>query len=379
MSTSHKLPPWDFRRGIATARVLVQLGLDKGASLESLLHQTGITRPMLDDAKAEIEATQEIQLIRNLLASLGHPPELGLEAGQRYHLTVYGLWGYAVLSSPTLGDAIHLTRRMLNQTFSLTRNIAVQEGDQIIITHMDEHLPPDVRQFIIDRDRAAITLLQREILGRPLSYTAFEMKHHEPDPVMVARYSEWTGIRPTFGSAQHRSIFPAALMNEPLPQAEPHTARLCEEMCRKLVEARSSRTGVAAAVRDRLLRTPGHIPDMEEISAEMHMTSRTLRRHLTAEGATFRALLEEVRSTLATELMANARLTHAEIAQRLGYADVTTFIEAFRRWKGVPPSEYRRQQGLRTSATRAAAFRTVVLTPPSHTAASSNDPEADAA
>ena len=86
-----------------------------------------------------------------------------------------------------------------------------------------------------------------------------------------------------------------------------------------------------------------------------------------------------MRSTLATELMANARLTHAEIAQRLGYADVTTFIEAFRRWKGVPPSEYRRQQGLRTSATRASAFRTVVLTPAAKDAASSNDPEADAA
>ncbi|RRS03664.1 AraC family transcriptional regulator [Aquabacterium soli] len=379
MSTSHKLPPWDFRRGIATARVLVQLGLDKGAGLDALLQQTGITRQMLDDPKAEIEATQEIQLIRNLLSTLGHPPELGLEAGQRYRLTTYGLWGYAVLSSPTLGDAIHLTRRMLNQTFSLTRNVAVQEGDQIIITHMDEHLPPDVRQFIIDRDRAAITVLQREILGRPLSYTAFEMKHSEPEPGMAARYTDWVGIRPIFGCQQHRSIFPVALMSEPLPQAEPHTARLCEEMCRKLVEARSSRTGVAAAVRDRLLRTPGHIPDMEEISSEMHMTSRTLRRHLTAEGATFRALLEEVRSTLATELMANARLTHAEIAQRLGYADVTTFIEAFRRWKGVPPSEYRRQQGLRTSATRASAFRTLVITPPGHEAASSNDAEADAA
>jgi AraC-like DNA-binding protein len=38
--------------------------------------------------------------------------------------------------------------------------------------------------------------------------------------------------------------------------------------------------------------------------------------------------------------------THGEIAERLGYADVTTFIEAFRRWKGVPPSEYRRASGL---------------------------------
>src|SRR5690606_6477131 len=81
----------------------------------------------------------------------------------------------------------------------------------------------------------------------------------------------------------------------------------------------------------------------------------------TAEGATFRSLLEEVRSTLAEELMANARLTHAEIAERLGYADVTTFIEAFRRWKGMPPSEYRRKQGLRLSATRLARQRMVVV------------------
>jgi AraC-like DNA-binding protein len=96
---------------------------------------------------------------------------------------------------------------------------------------------------------------------------------------------------------------------------------------------------------------------MEEIAGEMRMTSRTLRRHLTAEGATFRALLEEVRSTLAEELMATASLTHGEIAERLGYADVTTFIEAFRRWKGVPPSEFRRSLGLPSQSSRMARRR----------------------
>ena len=116
--------------------------------------------------------------------------------------------------------------------------------------------------------------------------------------------------------------------------------------CRGQPDARQQRTGVAATVRDRLLRNPGQIPDMEEVAAEMRMTSRTLRRHLTAEGATFRGLLEEVRSTLTEELMGGANLTHGEIAERLGYADVTTFIEAFRRWKGVPPSEFRKAQGL---------------------------------
>lgn len=337
---------WDFRRGMATARVLCQLGQDHGLSLDQLLQHTGLGRAQLDDPKGEIEAQQEIQLIRNLISCLPHVPTLGIEAGTRYHVTTYGLWGYAVLSSPTLGMAVSMASRMLNQTFSLTTNEVEQVGDQVFVTYHSDHLPPDVRQFVVDRDRASVLTLQREILGQPMPYQAVQMRRAEPSPELVQAYTELFGVRPLFGQGHDRSVFAAALMHEPLPQADPHTAALCEQMCKKLVDARSSRTGVAAQVRDRLMRTPGRIPDMEAIAAEMNITSRTLRRHLTTEGASFRALLEEVRSTLAEELMTSASLTHSEIAERLGYADVTTFIEAFRRWKGVPPSEFRKAQGL---------------------------------
>ena len=337
---------WDFRRGVATARVLTQLGFDHGVSVDDMLRHTGITRSVLDDPQGEVEAVQEIQLIRNLQHELPDIPTLGLQAGTRYHVTTYGLWGYAVMSSPTLGTAVSMASRMLNQTFSLTTNEVEQVGDRVIVNYHSEHLPVDVRGFIMDRDRASVITLQREILGQPLPYEAILMRRPEPSAEIVEAYTSLFGIRPTFGQSHDRSVFASALMQQALPQANSHTAQLCEQMCKKLVERRSSRTGVAAQVRDRLLRTPGHIPDMEEVAAEMQMTSRTLRRHLTAESASFRALLEEVRSTLAEELMGSASLTHGEIAERLGYADVTTFIEAFRRWKGVPPSEFRKQRGL---------------------------------
>lgn len=343
---------WDFRRGIATARVLTQLGFDHGVSIDNMLRHTGITRALLDDPKGEIEAHQEVQLCRNLINALPHIATLGLQAGTRYHVTTYGLWGYAVMSSPTLGSGIGMASRMLNLTFSLTINDIEQIGELIQSSFHSDHLPPDVRQFILDRDRAAVITLQREILGHPLPFRAIHMRRPEPSGEMVEAYTNLFGIRPMFAQARDCALFETALMQEKLPQADPHTAALCEQMCRKLVDARKTRTGVAAAVRDRLMRTPGHIPDMEEIAAEMKITSRTLRRHLTAEGATFRALLEEVRSTLAEELMASASLTHGEIAERLGYADVTTFIEAFRRWKGMPPSEFRRTNGLTTQAAR---------------------------
>jgi AraC-like DNA-binding protein len=353
MSLDPKLSQWDFRRGIATAVILTQLGQERGARLDDLLKDTDITPAMLQDPKAEIEALQEIQLIRNLINATGNPVDLGLEASKRYRLTAYGLWGYAVLASRNIGEAIGMSRRMINQTFALARTAVLAEGNSVVVVHMDEHLPPDVRQFIIDRDRGNIVTFQREILGRPLAYTSIEMKRPEPSQAMIDKYTEWFGIRPTFGCSQNRSVFPMMDMSAPLPQANPLTAKTCEEMCVALVEARQARSGLAAQVRTRLLSTPGMIPDMEEIAAEMRITSRTLRRHLTAEGVTFRALLEEVRSTMAVELMTTASLTHEEIAARLGYADVTTFIEAFRRWKGMPPSEFRRSKGLTPSVKRA--------------------------
>lgn len=348
---------WDFRRGVGTARVLTQLGFDHGVSVDNMLRHTGITRALLDDPKGEIEAHQEVQLIRNLINELPHIPTLGLQAGTRYHVTTYGLWGYAVLSSPTLGTAVSMASRMLNLTFSLTINVVEQAGEQVVSSFLSDHLPPDVRQFILDRDRAAVITLQREILGHPIPYLAVQMRRPEPPPEIVEAYTSLFGIRPLFGQTRDSAVFASSLMHEPLPQADSHTMALCEQMCRKLVESRTSRTGVAAAVRDRLLRTPGRIPDMEEVAAEMKITSRTLRRHLTAEGVTFRTLLEEVRTTLAEELMASASLTHGEIAERLGYADVTTFIEAFRRWKGVPPSEYRRNMGFTSQAGRGVVRR----------------------
>ena len=70
------------------------------------------------------------------------------------------------------------------------------------------------------------------------------------------------------------------------------------------------------------------------------MATRTLHRHLAAEDTTFRLLVGEVRGALAEGMLAH-RMTVAEVAERLGYAEVASFSHAFKRWKGTPPSAYR--------------------------------------
>ena len=39
-------------------------------------------------------------------------------------------------------------------------------------------------------------------------------------------------------------------------------------------------------------------------------------------------------------LLATGAIRLEEIAERLGYGEVSNFIHAFKRWKGLPPSQY---------------------------------------
>jgi AraC-like DNA-binding protein len=114
-----------------------------------------------------------------------------------------------------------------------------------------------------------------------------------------------------------------------------------------------ARPGVAATVRDVLLRDPSAIPDQSAVAAELFVSTRTLSRRLRQEGTSFRALRDEVRQVLSEQLLCQASMTTEQVAARLGYADPASFIRAFRRWKGCPPQAFAR------AAARAAA-RTVL-------------------
>ncbi|WP_433192996.1 AraC family transcriptional regulator ligand-binding domain-containing protein [Nocardia sp. CA-107356] len=45
---------------------------------------------------------------------------LGLESGPCFHLTSYCIWGFAILSSPTLRDALEIGLRFVDLTFAFS-------------------------------------------------------------------------------------------------------------------------------------------------------------------------------------------------------------------------------------------------------------------
>ncbi|MEQ1438949.1 AraC family transcriptional regulator [Fontimonas sp. SYSU GA230001] len=329
----------DVRRSIVSAHLLTRLAAERGLGLDACLHGTGIDAAQLGDPAAEITGAQELQLIRNLVAALGHMPGLGLDAGLRYHLSSYGIWGYTLLSSPTFRSAAELAVRYLDLSYAFGRYRLERRGEDLLIVLDDSELPDDLRQFLVERDFAAWANAAWEM--RPGGFPAKAAQFRFPRPSYAWRLDKLCGVRPTFDAPLNAVLLPAKDLDAPLPQANPTMARLCEEQCRQLLAKRQVRSGISGQIRDRLLRNPADMPSLDDVAAELHVSVRSLRRRLDEENTSFRALLDEVRQTLAEEMLTAGHMKLAEIAARLGYTEPAAFIAAFKRWKGQSPTAYR--------------------------------------
>jgi AraC-like DNA-binding protein len=219
---------------------------------------------------------------------------------------------------------------------------AVVENDRVRMELDDTALPGDVARFLVERDLSAIHTMLAELLSpAPVPLMSLDLRFREPST--VDRYTAMFGLRPRFGQPGNVGIFDATFLDEPLPLANPQTVAVCEAQCRALVSQRRRRVGIAHEVRERLTRFGALGEGMPGVARDLGMSTRTLRRKLEESGTSFRALLDEVREALADEMLTTGALSVEDVAIRLGYAEASSFIHAFKRWKGTTPAAYVRR------------------------------------
>ena len=333
---------WDFPRTAVASRHLLDTAEAHGIDAATILAGTGLTVAQLSDPATEVQAAQELAIARNLLHHVDDPAGLGIEAGLRYNLANTGILGYAFLTSPTLRDAVALGPRFaaLSSTFL---DISVHESVGGLVMRLDaSRIPADVREFLVQRDFAAIAQILPLLISAPLADVQANVAPeaaHFPLDLLAA-----VGLTLTVDEdAPFTAItIPTALLDQPMPAADPNTAAMCVAQCEQLLQERRHRGGLSAQLRTRLLSDPAQMPTMAALAAELSVTERTLHRRLAAERTSFRTLLEEVRETLAVELLESG-LTVEEVARRLGYSETAAFTHAFTRWRGHPPSRLGRR------------------------------------
>lgn len=81
---------------------------------------------------------------------------------------------------------------------------------------------------------------------------------------------------------------------------------------------------------------------MNQVALELKTSVRSLQRQLASEETSFQIVLAEARREYAEKLLKSTRLSIQEISNILGYADISHFTRAFKKWVGLTPTIYRK-------------------------------------
>lgn len=80
---------------------------------------------------------------------------------------------------------------------------------------------------------------------------------------------------------------------------------------------------------------------VENVAQELNMSRHTLYKKLKEENLTFAALLEDVRREQALTYLRDRNRSLSEVAELLGFSELSAFSRAFKRWMGKSPAEFR--------------------------------------
>ena len=82
------------------------------------------------------------------------------------------------------------------------------------------------------------------------------------------------------------------------------------------------------------------IPKLESLAASLNMSDRSLRRKLSSLGTGYQSLIDMVRAQAAIARLLKGELSINEIAETLGYVDVSHFRQSFKHWTGHAPGHF---------------------------------------
>lgn len=333
---------WDIPRPAATTGHLIDAARQHGIAVADCLAGTDLSWVELQNAATEVQAGQELAILRNILARVDDPHGFARDVGLRYNFTNMGILGYALLASPTWGDAVNVACRFAMLSSSFLRIIRRDTEAGADLEFDDSHVPADVRQFMVERDLFALINMAPLLIGQMES--SVPIKAELPGIDIPPERLNFAGLRVEIDTSAQRSALtiPHEVLRRAMPAADAAAAQMCEQQCEELLESRRQRRGMAAIVRTRLVRQPGKLPSMADIAEELNITERTLHRRLAAERTSYRALVDEVRFTLAVALLESG-LTVEQTGRQLGYSETAAFTRAFIRWTDVPPSKHRRR------------------------------------
>ncbi|AGA86996.1 MAG: AraC family transcriptional regulator [Gammaproteobacteria bacterium HGW-Gammaproteobacteria-9] len=340
--TATELPRSLARAHIANHYLRAGIGgaVRQGADPLQLLAAAGIPAHWLDQPERLITEHQLSELIKAVWRATAD--EFMGMAPRACKRGVFSLMAEFALGAKTLGGMLERSARFytaVRDDLDIGLDLAPAQSPLVFYRlHLHQQFDPDhfLQEFILLMwQRFAGWLIGQQI---PVVATCFGY----PAPSHAAEYrvmfiGELHHDQPRCGFYLHPRV-----LQLPILRSDTELQAFLRDcpgvILHRPVQDNSLQTRVRLLLQHYDLR---HMPELGEISQQLLMTPRTLRRRLQDEGTSVRQIKESLRREFALRLLSNEHLSVQEVAEQSGFAEVAAFCRAFKRWTGRPPAQWR--------------------------------------
>jgi AraC-like DNA-binding protein len=324
-----------FYVATSAARPLLAVAVESGLDREELLSILDASEDGLRDPDARAPVERYAALWEHVDRALDDP-SLSVRVAAATSAESYHLLGFAVMTSADC-------REMINRFIRYTRlhtNVDVWSLDEVgdlAVVRLDRRYTPLARGSALTTECvfAKCTHIFRRTTNQLLRLRSVRFRHARPrDTRPLERFF---GVSPEFDAGEDAFAFDLQFLSAPLASANPALGDFIVSEAESRLAVEPTNQTLAQRVRSGIGRAlfSGE-PAMTDMARRLGMSERTLRRQLNLERVTFRGLVDDVRREKAAALIrGNARVS--EIAFMLGFAELSAFGRAFRRWFGVSP------------------------------------------
>ena len=243
------------------------------------------------------------------------------------------------MSSQTTLDAMELLteyQNLFTQILSLSLDVTEDYG----IFSVEESIPlGDCLPHFVEYCFAALYSLGKFCVGGDHIDLSFEFTYGNPGS--DEEFSEFFGNNVKFNCPHNRVFIPRKTLNQDIifsnRQAANDNERLCQQHLKQVNKDQMVIQKVKRIIRD----IPFNELSIESLSDRLHMSPRTLRRHLQAQGVSYKTLLENERKRISLKRIEQQDISIETLALQLGYQNASSFSRAFKRWFGVAPHHYK--------------------------------------
>jgi AraC-like DNA-binding protein len=318
---------------------LVKLLVSDGINLTDLLQGTDIQLSDFLDLNKHIYFNQHIRLIHNARV-LSNDPTYALKLGEHFFINHDGILACRIMSCENTQEAMELLSKyqsLLTNLLSLDFSIEDQYG----VLSVTEKIPLGKSAWhFIEYSFSTIFSIGKFCLGDKDLQVIFEFERE--DQGHKEAFETFLGNTVRFNCDKNRILIPKEALKKSVIFSNKKFAISNEALCTLNLKQLASDTEVIHKVKSTIRSMPFNQVSLESLADTMHISPRTLRRHLHTQGVSFKTLLENERKNIAVKRIEKQDISLERLAELLGYNSASSLSRAFKRWYGVSPKNYKK-------------------------------------